>query len=370
MSAKRIVVKIGSSSLTDEQGRLSIEKTSRLVKQIAALQAMQEVQVLLVSSGAVAAGLGKLGWMRSSITMPEKQAAAAVGQGLLMNLYQQLFAENGMIIGQLLLTRSDIEDRKRFIHIRNTAETLIRNGILPIVNENDTVTVEEIRFGDNDTLGSLVALVTEADLLILLTDIDGLYTDNPKTNPEARRISDVWQITPELEEVAGGNGSVVGTGGMRTKLSAARIAVDSGIDVVVASSSEPDVLRRIVEGESIGTRFHSQHRLSSKKSWIAYGTRTEGRLSIDEGAVYALVERASSLLLPGIIGIEGDFQEGSIVEVAAHNGQVIGKGVINFSGRDLSLLLERRQMGEKLHNYHEVIHRDAMVIHMREGNLT
>lgn len=369
MGAKRIVVKIGSSSLTDEQGGLSHKKMARLADQIAALQTERECQMILVSSGAVAAGLAKLGWPRPTITMPEKQAAAAVGQGLLIERYQKLFAQRGIVIAQLLLTRSDIEDRKRFIHIRNTSETLLRHGILPVVNENDTVAVEEIRFGDNDTLGSLVALVTEADLLILLTDIDGLYDANPQTHPDAQRISDVWEITPELEQAAGGNGSSVGTGGMRTKLAAARIAVDSGIDVVVASSAEPDVLQRIVDGEPVGTRFHSRHRLSGKKSWIAYGTRTEGQITIDEGAVKALTERAGSLLVPGVVRVEGDFQEGAIVDVAAQDGQVIGKGAVSFSGRDLRLLIERRLAGEKLHNYHEVIHRDNMVIHEKEGDI-
>lgn len=369
MSAKRIVVKVGSSSLTDEQGLLSLEKMKRIVDQIAILEHDHHCQVILVSSGAVAAGLGRLGWPRPNITIPEKQAAAAVGQGLLIETYEKLFFEHHLVIAQLLLTRTDIEDRRRFIHIRNTTETLLQHGVLPIVNENDTVTVEEIRFGDNDTLASLVALVAEADLLILLTDIDGLYTGNPKTNPDAKRIQNVWEITPEIEEMAGGSGSSAGTGGMRTKLSAARIATDSGIDVVVASSATPDVLQRIVTGEPVGTRFHSQARLNSKKSWIAFGTRTEGRLIIDRGAVRALIERAGSLLLPGIVAVQGDFQEGSIVDVASEEGTVIGKGAVSFSDRDLRLLMERRQSGERLHNIHEVIHRDVMVIAAQEGSL-
>lgn len=370
MKAKRIVVKVGSSSVTDAKGRLSPSKMERLAGQIAALQQDHHCQVILVSSGAVAAGLGKLGWPRPNITMPEKQAAAAVGQGLLIETYEHLFAKHQIIIAQLLLNRSDIEDRKRFIHIRNTAETLLEHGILPIVNENDTVTVEEIRFGDNDTLGSLVALVTEADLLILLTDIDGLYTDNPKTNPHAELIQNVWEITPNLEQMAGESGSKVGTGGMRTKLTAARIAVESGVEVAVANSITPDVLKRIVTGETIGTRFHSQGRLSGKKSWIAFGTRVEGRLTVDDGAVEALVEHGSSLLLPGIGKVEGDFQEGSIVELAAMDGRLIGKGISSFSDRDLRLLLKRKQTGEKLHNIHEVVHRDVMVIQIsEEGSL-
>ncbi|SEN42180.1 glutamate 5-kinase [Lihuaxuella thermophila] len=369
MRRMRIVVKIGSSSLTNKQGQLSSDKMACLVEQIASVQSTGEYQMILVSSGAVAAGLSKLGWPRSHITMPEKQAAAAVGQGLLIERYQKLFAEKGMGTAQLLLTRSDIEDRKRFIHIRNTAETLLRHGIIPIVNENDTVAVDEIRFGDNDTLGSLVALMTEANLLVLLTDIDGLYTANPKENVSARRIPQVWKITPEMEAAASDSGSPVGTGGMRTKLAAARMAVDSGIDVVIASSSEPNVLQKILEGKSVGTRFHSKQRLSGKKSWIAYGTRTEGTLMIDPGAVFALVKQTASLLLGGITKVEGDFHEGSVVEIAAPDGRRIGKGMVSFSAVDLRILLERRQRGEKFHNIHEVIHRDAMVILVREENL-
>lgn len=369
MNAKRIVVKVGSSSLTDEQGRLSVEKMKRIVDQIAGLEEAGHGQVILVSSGAVAAGLGRLGWPRPNITIPEKQAAAAVGQGLLIETYGKLFAEHRITIAQLLLTRSDIEDRKRFIHIRNTAETLLQHGVLPVVNENDTVAVEEIRFGDNDTLAGLVALVANADLLILLTDIDGLYTENPKTNPNAERIQNVWEITRELEEMAGGSGSAVGTGGMRTKVAAARIATDSGIDVVVASSATSDVLLRIASEEAVGTRFHAKSRLNSKKSWIAFGPRAEGRLIIDSGAVRALIDRAGSLLLPGIVEVQGDFHEGSIVDLASEDGVVIGKGAASFSGRDLRLLMERRQAGERLHNIHEVIHRDAMVLYTQEGSL-
>jgi glutamate 5-kinase len=207
-------------------------------------------------------------------------------------------------------------------------------------------------------------------MLILLTDIDGFYTANPKTNPDALLIPDVWEITPEMEEAAGGNGSMVGTGGMRTKLTAARIAVESGIDTVVASSAEPNVLKKIMRGESVGTRFHSDQRLSGKKSWIAHGTRPEGQLVIDRGAVHALTDRSGSLLLPGILEVEGIFQEGAIVEMVSQEGETIGKGAVSFSDRDLRLLLERRKRGEKLHNCHEVIHRDAMVIRSREGNLT
>lgn len=362
MNAKRIVVKIGSSSLTDHHGCISRQKIHELVNQISNLIYHQGLHVILVSSGAVASGLGRLGWSRSLITMPEKQAAAAVGQGLLIERYRKLFEEKGIEIAQLLLTRSDIEHRHRFIHIRNTIEALLRNQILPIINENDTVAVEQIRFGDNDTLGSLVALVSEADLLILLTDIDGLYTANPKTTPTAKKIPEVWEITSELQQSAEGEGSLVGTGGMRTKLAAAQIATKAGIDVVIASSTEPDVLKRVCDGEKIGTRFYSSARLSSKKSWIAFGTRHEGELVIDQGAVEALLYRSGSLLLAGIMQVKGDFHEGEVVMIQSPSGDHIAKGITNFSKNDLQLLLWKRKQGERLQNIHEVVHRDHMVV--------
>lgn len=257
MKARRIVVKVGSSSLTDTEGCLSLAKLERVVEMVAQVQQAGH-QVLLVSSGAIAAGLGVLAWERARISMAEKQAAAAVGQGLLINQYEQSFAARGIVIAQLLLTRSDIEVAHRFANIRNTVDTLLTHGIVPIVNENDTVAVEEIRFGDNDTLGSLVAVVAEADLVVLLTDIDGMYTADPRRDHTAKRLTDVYEITAELEEMAGGTGTVVGTGGMRSKLEAAKIGIQAGVDVVVAASSEAQVLTRILHGEAVGTRFHAR----------------------------------------------------------------------------------------------------------------
>ncbi|RAL20810.1 glutamate 5-kinase [Thermoflavimicrobium daqui] len=362
MRYKRIVVKIGSSSLIDLDGNLSNRKMNHLIEQIALIQKTDRYQITLVSSGAIALGLSSLGWTYQNITMSEKQAAAAVGQGLLINRYQKRFAHKKLLTAQILLNRSDIEDRNRFIHIRNTMETLLRNKILPIVNENDSVTVEEIRFGDNDTLSSLVALVTEADLLVILTDIDGLYTAHPKKDPNAKRIKEVREITSDIEKIAGEKGSAFGTGGMRTKLTAARIATQSGVDVVIASSSEDHVLERILSGEKLGTHFYAQNRLSSKKSWIAFGSRIEGQIYIDQGASHALTTQNGSLLIAGIEKVNGDFHEGAIVEIISHRHQVIGRGVISFSSQDLCLLLTRKKQGEKLHNYHEVIHRNAMVI--------
>ncbi len=363
MSHRRIVVKVGSSSLTDAGGQLAPDRIQVLVDNIAELRDRDGCQVILVTSGAVAAGVSHLRWQRATVTVPEKQAAAAVGQGLLIDTYQRLFADLDIPIAQLLLTRSDIEDRKRFIHIRNTTETLLFHHIIPIINENDTVAVDEIRFGDNDTLASLVALVTEADLLILLTDIDGLYTDNPRLNNDAKRISDVWEITDEMEGMAGGHGSSVGTGGMRTKLAAARIATQSGIDVVIASSNVEHVLHKIVDSHSVGTHFHARKdSLRGKRSWMIHGTRVEGQLIIDDGAVTALSEHSGSLLLPGVVDVIGDFHEGAIVEMMSLQGSSIAKGAVNFAASDLRILLDRRKSGERVSNVDEVVHRNEMAI--------
>lgn len=366
MKTKRVVVKIGSSSLTDSQGFISEQQMATLITQLADLQLHDHIQVILVSSGAVAAGLGRLGWSRGQITVPEKQAAAAVGQGLLIEQYQKQFSAKGIQMAQLLLTRSDIEHRHRFIHIRNTIEPLLQNGIIPIVNENDTVAVDEIRFGDNDTLASLVALVSAADQLILLTDIDGLYDANPKEVPDAQLIAEVHEITDEIKQLAGDAGSEFGTGGMQTKLVAAEIAMQSGIEVVIASSAEPNVLKRVQQGEAIGTRFHAATRYTSRKSWIVYGSRTEGTLIIDEGAVDALLYRSGSLLLAGITHVDGEFHEGAVVAIHSPTGEQIAKGIVNFSKQDLELLLARKKSKQSLRHYHAVVHRDYMAI-VRQG---
>ncbi|SHE48845.1 glutamate 5-kinase [Seinonella peptonophila] len=361
----RVVIKIGTSSLTDQKGQLSEVKMKKIVHQVAKLQRSEVWQPVLVSSGAIAIGLESLGWSRQ-ITVSEKQAAAAVGQGLLIEKYRQLFAKQGLQVAQLLLTRADIEDRKRFIHIRNTMETLIRHRIVPIVNENDTVAVEEIEFGDNDSLGSFVALVTEAQRFILLTDIDGLYTANPHRVAEAKRIDKIYEITKEIESLAAGSESMVGTGGMRTKVSAAKIATHSGIDVVIASFEEPNVVEKVLRNEPIGTRFYPQQRMSSKKSWLAYSTRSEGKLIIDQGAAQALTSRGSSLLLAGVKGVKGNFAVGAVVDIISEYDQLIGKGMVNFSDRDLVHLLERQSLGERFNNYHECIHRDQLVVLQEE----
>lgn len=257
LTSKRIVVKVGSSSLTDSQGRLDPGKMDHLVHQLAKLRNQAHWQVILVSSGAVAAGVGRLGWDRKQINLPEKQAAAAVGQGLLIDVYGRLFQQHQIAIGQVLLTKSDVQDDSRLSHICDTMETLLYHGIVPIVNENDTVAVDEIRVGDNDTLASLVAVIAGADMLVLLTDVDGMYTADPRKDPSARRIDDVFEITAEMESAAGSSGSDVGTGGMLTKLTAARTAVQAGITVILANSQQSDVFERLVQGLPVGTKFHA-----------------------------------------------------------------------------------------------------------------
>ncbi len=365
---QRIVVKIGSSSLTEDGGQLSYTKLEAFIDQMAKLYQDEHAQIIVVSSGAVALGMAQLGWRRSDSTMPEKQAAAAVGQSLLMQAYQKAFAGLGIHIAQLLLTKTDIEDRKRFVNIRNTMETLLYHGIIPIINENDTVAVEEIRFGDNDTLSSFVAMVADADLLVLLTDVDGLYSTDPRTYPDAKKLDDVWQIDAAIEGMAGAEGSDRGTGGMRTKVAAAKIATGSGVNMVLAASTVEDVLVRVVRGEKIGTRFHARPgELPARKSWLMYGTRPEGRLVVDDGAARALLRTNGSLLLPGIVAVQGDFQEGAIVSVERENGLEIAKGLCNFSAWDLRVLIDRRQQGESLRQMQEAVHRNQLVLAHQKG---
>jgi glutamate 5-kinase len=357
---RRIVIKIGSSNLVNHNGALSEQKVKRLVHQLVTAH-RQGCQIILVSSGAVAAGIGELGWDRLTLTMPEKQAAAAVGQSILIQHYQAQFAAHRIPVAQLLLTRSDIEDRKRFIHIQNTIEPLLHHGIIPIINENDTVTVEEIRFGDNDTLGALVSLVSAANLYVMLSDINGLYTANPRTTPDATFIPQVETITADLWSIAGGNGSTVGTGGMKTKLQAAEIATQSGVAVRIANGNEPNVIPRIIAGESIGTHFHAKPLLKKKRSWIAYGAKTEGNVVIDTGAFQALTKGNSSLLLAGITATNGEFLEGAVVAINYDN-TTIGKGICRFSRWDLDQLIYKRKAGEQLPLLPEVIHRDQLVL--------
>lgn len=364
MATKRIVVKVGTSSISHPNGRLDFGQLERLVRQIADLE-NAGYRMLLVSSGAIGAGMGRLGLHVRPESMAEKQATAAVGQGLLMQVYSRLFAEYGHICAQVLLTADDLEQRQRFLNCRNTLQALLARSVIPVVNENDSVAVEEIKFGDNDTLSALVANLIGADLLVLLSDIDGVYDKDPRLHQDARRLEVIDSITPEIMKMAGRAGTQ-GTGGMTTKLHAARIAQGSGIPMVIANGSEPGVIGRAVAGESVGTRFTADRAaLTSRKRWLAFYTHPQGKLIVDAGAAAAL-ERGNSLLPIGISSFVGPFHAGDLVLVAAENGQELAKGISNFSSEEVE-----RSMGKPSSEVRrvlpdcascEVIHRDNMVM--------
>jgi glutamate 5-kinase len=364
--ARRLVVKVGTSVLAYPDGRLNLFRLERLVRELAAV-ANSGREVVLVTSGAVGAGLGRLGWTRKPRTLPEKQAAAAVGQGILMHMYEKLFAEYGQTVAQVLLTRQDIADRGRYLNARHTLLTLLRYRVIPIVNENDTVAVEEIRVGDNDTLSALVASLVDADLLVLLTDTAGLYTANPKACADASRIEVVTEITPELAKLAEGGCSPLGTGGVSTKLMAAQMAMNSGISMVIANGGEDRVIERTLAGEPVGTFFlpHAG-RPASRKRWIAYGPPPQGRLWVDQGAAQAVLHQGKSLLPAGVAGVEGDFEAGAVVGVWDSEGKEIARGIVNYGAEEIRKIMGRRTseiasiLGHK--DYDEVIHRDNLCL--------
>ncbi|KUO96831.1 glutamate 5-kinase [Ferroacidibacillus organovorans] len=357
MRWKRVVVKVGTSSLTDEQGILNPAKLQHVVDALMRFKRESNARIVLVSSGAVGAGLGILGWSRSTMTMPEKQAAAAVGQGKLLSLYQTQFDRYGQHIAQILLTRSDLDDRRRYLHVRNTFETLLTHHVIPIVNENDSVSVDEIRLGDNDSLAAQVSLLTEADAMVLLTDCDGLYTSDPRIDSRAERIARVDRIDKYILMRAGQAGSTSGTGGMKTKLAAAQIVTSAGIEAVIADIRHADHLLELLTSDQFGTRFSSQSpSLDAKRAWLKHSSRSMGRVDIDQGARDALIHKKASLLMPGILCVEGNFETGAVIDVRA-GGKPIGRGRTNYAARDIALLLERKSSAQV-----EVIHRNHLVL--------
>ncbi len=329
---KTLVVKIGTSTLV-KNGELNEAFIGDLARQIATLRA-ENWRAVIVTSGAVRVGLNVIGCERA-VKLAEKQAAAAIGQSLLMRAYRRAFGEVDLHVAQLLLTRADTADRRRFLNARHTFTQLFKWNVVPIVNENDTVSTEEIRVGDNDTLAALAALVCEADRVLLLSDVDGFYLPQ-NSQPEAQ----IAQITPEIEAAAGGAGSIGATGGMRTKIEAARIATRAGIELVIASGGEPQIALRIARGEALGTKFLATDKIRARKSWILHGRRVEGVLRLHPRARAALVERGSSLLPVGIETVEGNFAAGALVLVRDENGE-IGRGLTRFSS------VELRQMAGK-----------------------
>lgn len=366
MTSERIVVKVGTSTITHGTGQLDLRQMEKLVRDLVDL-ANQGKKIVLVTSGAVGAGMGRLGFSRRPRTLREKQAVAAVGQGILLHMYEKLFAEYGRVVAQVLLTRGDFSDRRRYLNVSHTFSQLLEYGVIPIVNENDTTAVEELRFGDNDSLAALVAGAIDADLLIILSDIDGLYDDNPKINPNAHKISVVKEITPEIENLAGGAGSSLGTGGMCTKIQAAKMCTNSGIPMVIASGSAEWVLQDIVSGKEVGTIFlPREDRLRGKKKWIAYGSAVSGKIVIDAGAATALTTEGKSLLPIGIVAVEGDFEAGEVVSVFDPGGKEVARGIVNYDADELELIKGRKTgeieavLGHK--DYDEAIHRDNLVL--------
>ena len=330
-----IVVKVGSSSLTGPAGDLDPARVASLAGQIADLVAGGD-RVILVSSGAIAAGFRCLGFAQKPQRIADKQASAAVGQGLLMEEYNRCFLARGLHTGQLLLTREDFADNRRFKNAYAALGVLLDRGAVPIINENDTVAVEEIKIGDNDTLSAQVAAMVHADLLILLTDIDGLYTADPSRDPAAKHIDLIPEISEEVYALAGGAGSSVGTGGMQTKLRGAALATDAGVEVLICSSAEPDVLRRTVAGEVRSTRFAVHRTMPTRRQWLAFYAKPKGRLWIDAGAVGALLDKKKSLLPPGVVRAEGDFRPGDVVEVLSLGAETpIGRGIVRYDREEL-----------------------------------
>ncbi|WP_300666992.1 glutamate 5-kinase [Desulfoluna sp.] len=363
--AHRVVVKVGSGVLSFDGG-INHNVVASISRQMAALtQGGREM--ILVSSGAVAAGVAKVGLGHRPASIPEKQAAAAVGQAGLILEYELRFAETGLKVAQVLLTRNDLSHRGRYLNARNTLNTLLSWGVVPIINENDTVVTDEIRFGDNDNLSAMIALLLDADLLINLTDIDGLYDGDPRTNPEARRLDVVHKITPAIEESSRGRAGVMGTGGMWTKIEAAKKTTASGVPMVIACGSQPRVLIDLFNGIAQGTYFVPRaDKLGSRKRWIAFTSKTFGEVIVDDGAVKALVERGKSLLPSGILSVSGDFEVGAAVAVFDTYGNELGRGLTNFAADDIRAIkgLKTDQIEATLGSweYDEVIHRDNLVV--------
>ncbi len=364
--AKRLVVKVGTYTLSDADGCLDREQMRNLVDQLASLRNAGK-EVILVSSGAIAAGVELLGLPERPQDIPSLQAASSVGQGLLLRLYADYFSAHDMLVGQVLFTQYDFAHRQQYLNARNTFRRLLEQGVIPMVNENDTVAVEEIRFGDNDRLAALVAVLTEADLMIMLSDIKGLYTADPKKDRKARIIREVEKITPQMTSSAGKAMQEHSSGGMAAKLEAARIATSSGIGVVLASGRDPGVLAEVAGGKSLGTYFHpGKKRLRDHKHWIAFGSRPVGTVVIDEGARDALLHGGKSLLPAGVLECRGNFAPGDAVEVVDENGRKVARGLCGMSAAQLDAVKGMRTHEAARHlggeQCEEVIHRDYLVI--------
>lgn len=369
--AKCLVIKVGSSLVTNNGEGLDQAAIAAWAGQIAQLVrpvgGMEARQVVLVSSGAVAEGMQRLGWKKRPTAVNELQAAAAVGQMGLVQMYESCFSQHGLHTAQVLLTHDDLADRKRYLNARSTLRTLLAMGVIPIINENDTVVTDEIRFGDNDTLASLVANLIEADALVILTDQSGLYSADPRKNPDAQFIQQAIAGDEALEQMAGGAGSNVGTGGMLTKILAAKRAARSGAHTVIASGREANVLVRLASGEAVGTHLRTeQAKMLAKKQWMADHLRVSGELHLDAGAVKVLLTDGKSLLPIGVIGVEGSFERGDVVACLDPQGQNVARGLVNYSSAETARIL--RQPSSEIASIlgyvdeAELIHRDNLIL--------
>jgi len=364
-AARRLVVKVGSALVTNNGTGLDLAAISEWARQIAQLRRSGK-QVVLVSSGAIACGMQRLGWNKRPHAVHELQAAAAVGQMGLAQVYESAFATHQLKTAQILLTHDDLADRKRYLNARATLITLLELGVVPIINENDTVVTDEIKFGDNDTLGALVANLVEADSLIILTDQPGLFTADPRKDPTATLIKEARAGTPELESMAGGAGTRVGTGGMITKVIAAKRAARSGADTVIASGREQEPLVRLAKGEAIGTLLIADTPpLAARKQWLADHLQLAGQLILDEGAVQALHE-GKSLLPVGVADAQGDFERGAAVSCLDTDGKEIGRGLTNYGSSEIRLIAKKSSSEiENTLGYveeAEIIHRDNLIV--------
>ena len=365
--AKRIVIKVGTSTITYANGKRNFSQIDRLAREISDLQ-NQGKEMILVTSGAVAVGVYRMGLPGKPKTIPGKQAAAAVGQGVLMHTYEKFFADYGQIVAQVLITKTEAIDRHRYTNTRNTFMELMRQRVIPIVNENDVVALDELKIGDNDNMSALVAGIVDADLVIILSDVDGLYTANPQTHPDAVIVPEVAEITPEIEASAGGVGSARGTGGMATKIQAAKAATSSGIHLVIASGTEKNAITRVLQGEELGTLFVSrENRLQFRKRWLAFGAKIAGSIVVDDGCAKAIRKAGGCSILPaGVFAVQGEFLPGSTVSVIDKDAHELARGLVHYSSAELEQIKGCNSgeianiLGHK--NFDEVIHRDDLVI--------
>ncbi len=368
-AARRIVVKVGSSLVTNEGRGLDEAAIGEWCRQMAEL-VRQGREIIMVSSGAIAEGMKRLGWRTRPQEIHELQAAAAVGQMGLAQMYETQLSRHGLGSAQVLLTHADLADRERYLNARSTLLTLLAHGVLPVINENDTVVNDEIKFGDNDTLGALVANLVEADLLVILTDQKGLYSADPRKDPQARFIAEARAGEPELEVMAGGAGSSIGKGGMITKILAAKRASGSGASTVIAWGREPDALLRLAAGESLGTLLVAQTaKQQARKQWMADHLQLRGSVTLDEGAVRKLVTEGKSLLPIGMVAVEGEFSRGEVIAICDPQGTEVARGLANYASAEARLLCKNPSSEfQALLGYAaepEMVHRDNLVLSVR-----